>query len=36
LNTAGGAVPTSVCTVGQTQLVPYTADYFFFARTGKP
>ena len=30
LNTAGGAVPTSVCTVGQTQLVPYTADYFFF------
>ena len=30
LNTNGGAVPTSVCTVGQTQLVPYTADYFFF------
>ena len=30
LNTAGGAVPTSVCTVGQTQLVPYAADYFFF------
>src|SRR6266566_3670216 len=30
LNTSGGAVPTSVCTVGQTQLVPYTADYFFF------
>jgi hypothetical protein len=30
LNTAGGAVPTSACTVGQTQLVPYTADYFFF------
>lgn len=30
LNTAGGAVPTSVCTVGKTQLVPYTADYFFF------
>ncbi len=30
LNTAGGAVPTSVCTVGQTQLVPYTADYYFF------
>jgi hypothetical protein len=30
LNTAGGAVPTSACTVGQTELVPYTADYFFF------
>jgi hypothetical protein len=30
LNTSGGAVPTSACTVGQTQLVPYTADYFFF------
>jgi len=30
LNTNGGAVPTSVCTAGQTQLVPYTADYFFF------
>jgi hypothetical protein len=30
LNTAGGAVPTTACTVGQTQLVPYTADYFFF------
>jgi len=30
LNTSGGVVPTSVCTVGQTQLVPYTADYFFF------
>ena len=30
LNTHGGAVPTTACTVGQTQLVPYTADYFFF------
>jgi Protein of unknown function (DUF3455) len=30
LNTSGGAVPTSACTAGQTQLVPYTADYFFF------
>jgi len=30
LNAAGGAVPTSVCTVGQTQLQPYTADYYFF------
>jgi hypothetical protein len=30
LNTSGGAFPTSVCTAGQTQLVPYTADYYFF------
>jgi len=30
LNTLGGAVPTSACTVGQTQLVPYSADYFFY------
>lgn len=30
LNTNGGAVPTTACTVGQTQLVPYTADYYFF------
>jgi hypothetical protein len=30
LNTNGGAAPTSVCTVGQTQLMPYTADYYFF------
>ena len=30
LNTAGGAVPTSTCTAGQSELVPYTADYFFF------
>ena len=30
LNTRGGAVPTTACTVGQTQLVPYTSDYFFF------
>jgi hypothetical protein len=30
LNTNGGAAPTSSCSVGQTQLVPYTADYFFF------
>src|SRR5215467_12355219 len=30
LNTAGGAVPVSACTVGQTQLVGYTADYYFF------
>src|SRR5262249_175734 len=30
LNTNGGAVPTTACTAGQTQLVPYTADYYFF------
>ena len=30
LNTRGGAVPATACSVGQTQLVPYTADYFFF------
>jgi hypothetical protein len=30
LNTRGGAVPTTACAVGQTQLVPYAADYFFF------
>jgi len=30
LNTRGGAVPTTACSVGQTQLVPYTADYYFF------
>ena len=30
LNTKGGAVPTTACTTGQTQLVPYSADYFFY------
>jgi len=30
LNTNGGAAPTTSCSVGQTQLVPYTADYFFY------
>ena len=30
LNTRGGAVPTTTCAAGQTQLVPYTAEYFFF------
>jgi Protein of unknown function (DUF3455) len=30
LNTNGGAVPTTACVAGQTQLVPYTADYYFF------
>jgi hypothetical protein len=30
LNTKGGSAPTTACSVGQTQLVPYTADYFFY------
>ena len=30
LNTKGGAAPTTACTEGQTQLQPYTADYFFY------
>jgi len=30
LNTKGGSAPTTGCSVGQTQLVPYTADYFFY------
>ena len=30
LNTSGGAVPTSACTVGETQLVHYRADYYFY------
>jgi Protein of unknown function (DUF3455) len=30
INTKGGAAPTTACTVGQTQLQPYTADYIFF------
>lgn len=35
LNTNGGAAPTTSCTVGQTQLVPYTADYFFYQKDGQ-
>jgi hypothetical protein len=30
LNTKGGSAPITACSVGQTQLVPYTADYFFY------
>ncbi len=30
LNTRGGAAPVTACIVGQTQLVPYTADYYFY------
>lgn len=30
LNTKGGSAPTTACRVGQTQLVEYTADYYFY------
>ena len=30
LNTKGGAAPTTSCSVGQTQLQGYEADYYFF------
>src|SRR5215813_14424327 len=30
LNTRGGSAPTTACTVGQTQLQGYEADYVFF------
>ncbi|MGE5110323.1 MAG: DUF3455 domain-containing protein [Acidobacteriaceae bacterium] len=30
LYTKGGTAPTTACTVGQTQLQPYEADYYFF------
>ena len=30
LNTKGGAAPTTACSVGQTQLQTYEADYYFF------
>jgi hypothetical protein len=30
LNTNGGAAPTTSCTAGQTALIPYTADYYFY------
>jgi hypothetical protein len=33
LNTNGGSAPTTACSVGQTQLVPYTADYFFYHKS---
>lgn len=32
LNTKGGVAPTTTCTVGQTELVPYTADYYFYKK----
>ena len=33
LNTKDGAAPTTPCTVGQTQLQGYEADYYFFRPT---
>lgn len=30
VNTSGGVMPTSACTVGSITFVPYTADYFFY------
>jgi hypothetical protein len=30
LNTKGGSAPNTACTVGQTQLQGYSADYFFY------
>lgn len=33
LNTNGGAAPVTACSVGQTQLVPYTADYYFYNKS---
>jgi hypothetical protein len=32
LNTRGGAAPTTACSVGQTILVPYSADYYFYKK----
>ena len=32
LDTAGGVAPTTTCRDGQTQGVPYTAEYRFFAK----
>jgi hypothetical protein len=34
VNTSGGIMPTTSCTVGSTAFVPYTADYFFW-KAGK-
>jgi hypothetical protein len=30
LNTNGGSAPTTACSVGQTALIPYSADYYFY------
>jgi hypothetical protein len=33
LNTNGGAAPAGACSVGQTILEPYTADYYFYKKS---
>jgi len=30
INTTGGIKPTTACTVGELEMVPYTADYIFY------
>ena len=30
VNTSGGIMPTTACTVGSTVFAPYTTDYFFY------
>ena len=32
VNTTGGLRPSSSCTVGSREFVPYTADYVFFRK----
>ena len=32
VNTSGGLKPTTTCTVGQREFVPYTADYVFYRK----
>jgi len=32
IRTTGGVAPTGTCTTGQTQAVPYTADYIFWTK----
>lgn len=34
INTTGGLKPTSACTVGAREFVPYTADYIFYRKAG--
>jgi hypothetical protein len=34
LNTSGGLKPTTACTVGAREFVPYTADYVFYRKGG--
>jgi hypothetical protein len=34
INTSGGLKPTTACTDGERQFVPYTADYVFYRKAG--